>query len=278
MKLYDKTATQTARLITRNYSTSFYMSVNMLEKEIREAIFSVYGFVRLADEIVDTFHEHDKAYLLDKFESDLKDALKQKISLNPALQAFQKTVTQYLIPYDLIDAFLRSMRMDLNKQVYENKEETGEYIYGSANVVGLMCLKIFTKNDSAMYERLKHPAMMLGSAFQKVNFLRDLNADIEGLDRVYFCECKEKGLDESSKQRIIDEISNEFREAYKGIKLLPGRSRLAVLTAYYYYIQLLRKIESTPASEVMQSRIRVSDTHKMLLLFKAMFYYKLKLI
>lgn len=278
MKLYDKTATQTARLITRNYSTSFYMSVNMLEKEIREAIFSVYGFVRLADEIVDTFHEYDKLYLLDKFESDLKDALKHKISLNPALQAFQKTVNQYLIPYDLIDAFLRSMRMDLNKQVYESKEETGKYIYGSANVVGLMCLKIFTKNNSNMYEKLKHPAMMLGSAFQKVNFLRDLNADIENLNRVYFCECKESGLDEVSKDNIVNEIRNEFHEAYKGIKLLPGRSRLAVLTAYYYYLQLLRKIELTPASEVMQTRIRVSDTIKLLLLTKAMFYYKLKII
>lgn len=278
MNLYDKTAIQTSRLITRNYSTSFYMSVRLLEKDIREAIFSVYGFVRLADEIVDTFHEHDKLYLLDKFESDLKDALKHKISLNPALQSFQKTVNQYLIPYDLIDAFLKSMRMDLNKQVYESKEETGDYIYGSANVVGLMCLKIFTKNDSNMYEKLKHPAMMLGSAFQKVNFLRDLNADIEGLNRVYFCECKESGLDEASKLRIVKEIRDEFNEAYKGIKLLPGRSRLAVLTAYYYYIQLLQKIELTPASEVMQTRVRVSDTFKLLLLTKAMFYYKLKLI
>lgn len=278
MNLYEKTAIQTARLITRNYSTSFYMSVKLLEKDVREAIFSVYGFVRLADEIVDTFHEYNKMYLLDKFESDLKDALEHKISLNPALHAFQKTVELYQIPYELIDAFLRSMRMDLDKQVYENKEETGDYIYGSANVVGLMCLKIFTNNDRQMYEQLKQPAMMLGSAFQKVNFLRDLNADIEGLDRVYFCECKESGLDEASKQRIVNEIRDEFHEAYKGIKLLPGRSRLAVLTAYNYYLQLLRKIESTPASEVMHTRVRVSDSHKMLLLCKAMFYYKLKLI
>lgn len=278
MNLYEKTAIQTARLITRNYSTSFYMSVKLLEKDVREAIFSVYGFVRLADEIVDTFHEYNKMYLLDKFESDLKDAFEHKISLNPALHAFQKTVELYQIPYELIDAFLRSMRMDLDKQVYENKEETGDYIYGSANVVGLMCLKIFTNNDRQMYEQLKQPAMMLGSAFQKVNFLRDLNADIEGLDRVYFCECKESGLDEASKQRIVNEIRDEFHEAYKGIKLLPGRSRLAVLTAYNYYLQLLRKIESTPASEVMHTRVRVSDSHKMLLLCKAMFYYKLKLI
>lgn len=278
MDLFTKTSFLTSKAVTREYSTSFYLSTNLLEEDIKDAIFSVYGFVRFADEIVDTFHDFDKLSLLDKFESDMKDAIQQKISLNPILQSFQYTVNKFKISFNLIDSFMQSMKLDLSKQKYESKEETESYIYGSANVVGLMCLKIFTNNDKSLYEELENPAMMLGSAFQKVNFLRDLKADFEGLERSYFSNTDLKNFDENSKSRIIDEINAEFAEAKKGIRRLPGRSRFAVLTAYYYYLHLLKKIKSTPASSVMEMRVRISNFMKILLLIKAMFMYKFKLI
>jgi len=278
MDIYSKTTFTTARFITKSYSTSFYMSARLLEKDMQQAIFGIYGFVRFADEIVDTFHNFDKAKLLSAFESDLKDAIDQKISMNPVLHAFQQVVHQYNIPYELIDAFMQSMRADLNKQVYQNREETEHYIYGSANVVGLMCLKVFTKGDEVYYDKLREPAMKLGSAFQKVNFLRDIKTDINELHRTYFSNIEFNEFNEDAKCAIVKEIKLEFKEAYKGIKQLPGRSKLAVLTAYFYYLTLLKKIESTPSCKIMEMRIRISNFKKTLLLMKAMFMYKFKLI
>lgn len=278
MDTYSKTTFITSRFITKSYSTSFYMSARLLEKDMQQAIFGIYGFVRFADEIVDTFHDFDKAKLLSDFESDLKDAIDLKISLNPVLHAFQLIVNQYKIPYELIDAFMQSMKADLNKQVYRTKEETDNYIHGSANVVGLMCLKVFTKGDEAHYNSLRVPAMKLGSAFQKVNFLRDINSDISELQRTYFSNINFNDFNDDAKQTLINEIKLEFEEAYEGIKHLPGRSKLAVLTAYMYYLNLLRKIELTPSCKIMEMRIRISDFKKTLLLIKAMFMYKFKLI
>jgi len=278
MELYDKTTFESSKLIARNYSTSFFFSSNLLKKEDKKAIFAIYGFVRVADEIVDTFHQYNKQALLDDFEDELKKAIEQGISTNPVLHSFQLTIRKYNIPYSLIAAFMHSMRMDLEKKVYESREETEEYVHGSANVVGLMCLKVFTNNNEEEYNRLKRPAMKLGSAFQKVNFLRDLNADINGLNRVYFSDYDFEHFDETAKKAISKEIREEFDEAYQGIKQLPGRSRLAVLTAYYYYMQLLRRIELTPPQQVMNARISVPNSIKFLLLIKAMFVYKLKLI
>jgi phytoene/squalene synthetase len=249
-----------------------------LKRRHREAIFSVYGFVRFADEIVDTFHDADQQYLLMKFEEDLKDSLDRGISMNPVLHSFQKTVHEFAIPYELIDAFLRSMKTDLEKKVYSSDEETADYIYGSANVVGLMCLKIFTGNDDEQYNNLKKPAMMLGSAFQKVNFLRDLASDIHNLSRIYFYGYNFDHFDEESRDRLVNEIQLEFNEAAKGIALLPGRSRLAVLTAYYYYLHLLKKIASTNPAMIMNARTRITNTMKFALLVKSMLMYKLKLI
>lgn len=278
MEIYNKATFKTSQLITKCYSTSFYSAVSMLEKDMRSAVFGVYGFVRLADEIVDTFHDYNKEKLLDKLETDLKEAISEKISTNPVLHAFQLVVNEYDIPYELIDAFMLSMKADLNKKSYTNKDETEQYIYGSANVVGLMCLKIFTRGNKKLYEELKSPAMKLGSAFQKVNFLRDLKTDMHDLQRTYFCNCRLDSFDEQAKNIIVGEVKAEFQEAYRGIRSLPGRSRLAVLTAYLYYSTLLKKIESTPSSQILHIRVRVSNFRKTLLLLKAMFMYKLKMI
>jgi phytoene/squalene synthetase len=278
MDLYAKTTFEISRLIARNYSTSFYLSSNLLKKEDKKAIFSIYGFVRIADEIVDTFHNYNKRELIDAFEHQLREALESGISTNPVLHSFQLTVRRYNIPYELIDAFMHSMKMDLEKTNYQSRAETEEYVHGSANVVGLMCLKVFTNNNEEEYNRLKFPAMKLGSAFQKVNFLRDLNADINGLNRTYFSEYDFGKFDEQAKGKLVKEIRGEFNEAYLGIRQLPGRSRLAVLTAYYYYMSLLKRIELTPPQQVMNARIRVPNYYKIILLLKAMIVYKLKLI
>jgi len=278
MNLYLKTAFKTSKLITRSYSTSFSTATRLFDKETRWAIYSVYGFVRFADEIVDTFHDYNKKYLLEKFEKDYYDALEHGISLNPVLHSFQKTVKQYNIPDEHIQAFLKSMKDDLNVTDYNAKSEINEYIYGSADVVGLMCLKVFCNGNEKMFKDLEVPAMKLGSAFQKVNFLRDLKADLQTLNRKYFPEIERSGFEEKDKLLIITDIENDFNEAFKGIKKLPKRSKLAVLIAYYYYKILLRKIKNTPAKKVIQTRIRVSNPKKLLLILKAIFVYKLKLI
>lgn len=278
MKLYDHTATKISKIVTTSYSTSFSMATGMLDKKHRDAIYAIYGFVRFTDEIVDTFHEFNKKELLNKFESDLEDALTQGISLNPILHSFQIVVKEYGIPYQYIDAFLTSMKYDLDKKNYENKLEADTYIYGSADVVGLMCLRVFTDGDEVYFNKLKKPAMKLGSAFQKVNFLRDLKNDTEDLGRIYFPNLVNGEFNEASKQIIIKDIEADFREAFEGIKQLPKSTRVAVLSAYYYYLELLLKIKNIPAKEIMISRVRISDSRKISLLIKAKVLCKLNRI
>jgi len=274
--LYDRVSFQLSREVTKGYSTSFYSASRLFSPEIRLAIWGIYGFVRLADEIVDTFNSFDQKMLLDKFEKDYYAAMKEGISLNPILQAFQKTVNSYEIPDTYIQAFLTSMRKDLVKKEYKDFQETAEYIYGSADVVGLMCLKVFCKKDELLFRELENSAMKLGSAFQKVNFLRDLHNDQKLLGRTYFPQIVGKRLDEETKQEIITDIKSDFLEANIGLRKLPLDARLAVSVAYDYYWTLLRKIELTPALEILDKRIRVNNIVKYKILAKAYVQLKLK--
>lgn len=278
MKLFNDMSFKTSKLITNTYSTSFSLATRLFDRETREAIYNIYGFVRVADEIVDTFHGYDRAYLLDKFESDYYEAMKYGISTNPVLHSFQNTVRKYDIPDEYVQAFIHSMRADLDVAKYTSKEQMNEYVYGSADVVGLMCLKVFCKENDYLFLRLKVSAMKLGSAFQKVNFLRDLKDDTENLGRNYFPELTYTELTESVKLLLIQDIENDFAIALQGIKMLPGRSKLAVLIAYYYYQNLLRKINRTPACSILRSRIRVSNAQKIRTLIKASIFYKLDLV
>lgn len=276
--IFDSISYECSRNVTKSYSTSFASAVKMLAPCIRQDIYNIYGFVRLADEIVDSFHDFDKTYLFERFEHDFYCALKNKISLNPVLNSFQHTVLKYDIPLDLIEAFMKSMKLDLSKKEYKTNQEYQEYIYGSADVVGLMCLKVFVKGDAAKYEELKNGAMKLGSAFQKVNFLRDLKADFEGLSRTYFPNTNLNQLDEISKQHIIKEIEADFAEGFEGIVNLPLEAKFGVYTAYVYYKKLLSKLKKTPSSEIKNTRIRVPDYEKLGLYAKCYFSYKLKLM
>lgn len=269
MKLYRKTAFKTSKVVTQNYSTSFSFATSLLNKKHSDAIYAIYGFVRFADEIVDTFHKHDKKKLLDQFEKDLYQSIEMGISLNPVLHSFQHVVKKYNIPSDYIKAFLTSMKYDLEKKVYKTKLESDNYIYGSADVVGLMCLRVFCDGDEKQFNELKIPAMKLGSAFQKVNFLRDLKDDTIKLGRTYFHNVDIKNFDDKTKNQIILDIKNDFAEAYQGIKKLPDDSKVAVLLAYYYYKNLLFKLEKTKARSIMQKRIRISNFKKIMLLLKA---------
>ncbi len=278
MELFNQTSVAISTQVTKSYSSSFFLSTTLLEKNVKQAIHGIYGFVRFADEIVDTMHDYDKLYLINKFEKDMQEALDQKISLNPILNSFQLAVNKYDIPYSYLAAFMKSMKMDIDKKKYNTQAETEEYVYGSANVVGLMCLKVFCYKQDTLFEELIEPASMLGSAFQKVNFLRDLRADVEELDRSYFPDFNKDTFDEVAKQKLIDEIENEFNIALVGLRRLPGRSRLAVLTAYTYYRTLLNKIKKTNAEEILQKRIRISNTRKMTLMCRAAIEYKLNLI
>jgi len=276
--IFDKVSFECSRNVTKSYSTSFSTAVKMLAPSIRQDIYNIYGFVRFADEIVDSFHDYDKADLLQLFEDNLHLALKDKISLNPILNSFQHTVTKYNIPMELIDAFMQSMKLDLVKNEYTTKQEYQEYIYGSADVVGLMCLKVFVKGNDEKYEELKHSAMRLGSAFQKVNFLRDLKADFEDLNRTYFPDTDLNKLDEVSKQKIVDEIEADFKEAYEGILHLPLEAKFGVYTAYVYYKKLLSKLKKTPSAEIKNTRIRVSDYQKLGLFAKCYVTYRLNFL
>ena len=276
--IFDKVSFECSRNVTKSYSTSFSTAVKMLAPSIRQDIYNIYGFVRFADEIVDSFHDYDKADLLQLFEENLHLALKDKISLNPILNSFQHTVTKYNIPMELIDAFMQSMKLDLVKNEYTTKQEYQEYIYGSADVVGLMCLKVFVKGNDEKYEELKHSAMRLGSAFQKVNFLRDLKADFEDLNRTYFPDTDLNKLDEVSKQKIVDEIEADFKEAYQGILHLPLEAKFGVYTAYVYYKKLLSKLKKTPSAEIKNTRIRVSDYQKLGLFAKCYVTYRLNIL
>ncbi|UMY65550.1 MULTISPECIES: phytoene/squalene synthase family protein [unclassified Flavobacterium] len=276
--LFDTVSFDCSRKVTSTYSTSFSAAVRMLAPSIRQDIHNIYGFVRFADEIVDTFHEYDKQRLFDAFEHDLERALADGISLNPILNSFQHTVRKYSIGRDLIDAFMHSMRLDLSKSVYETKEEYAQYIYGSADVVGLMCLTVFVKGNREKYEALKGAAVKLGSAFQKVNFLRDLKADFEGLNRTYFPGTDLNRLDEAAKMEIVREIEADFADAYDGIRLLPMEAKFGVYTAYVYYRRLLTKLKKTPSSELVAARVRVPNYEKFGLFAKSYIVYRFNFV
>lgn len=276
--LYDQVSFETSKLVTKSYSSSFSSATSLLDPEIREAIYSIYGFVRYADEIVDTFHGYDKEYLLSKFESDFYEGLRRGISMNPILHSFQQTVRKYHISDDHIRAFLRSMRSDLSKNVYMNEKEMSDYIYGSADVVGLMCLKVFVNGDEGLFNHLKVPAMKLGSAFQKVNFLRDLKDDTEALNRKYFPQLSNTAFDNKAKDQIIQSIDEDFEAALIGIRQLSGRSKLAVYVAYQYYCVLLKKLKRSSASSILNRRVRVSGPIKVLLLMKSLADFQFRLI
>ena len=275
---YDKVTENCSKIVTQSYSTSFSLATKMLDSSIRNHIYNIYGFVRFADEIVDTFHDFPKEELLNRFEKDLNFSLDKKISLNPILNSFQLTVNKYNIDRKLISAFLKSMRWDLNKNIYKTDKEYKEYIYGSADVVGLMCLKVFVKGDDNLYFKLKPAAMSLGSAFQKVNFLRDLKKDYQELDRTYFPNVDFNHFDEETKTNIIKEIENDFNLALKGIFDLPIESRFGVYTAYKYYNKLLKKLKNIPSKKIQNARIRVPNYQKMGVFARSYLKYRLNLL
>ena len=277
-EIFDIVSRTCSKNVTNAYSTSFSLATKMLAPTIRQDIYNIYGFVRFADEIVDSFHDYDKETLFNRFEKDLQNALKDKISLNPILNSFQHTVNRYKINQHLIDSFMKSMRLDLSKKEYITETDYKEYIYGSADVVGLMCLKVFVKGDTEKYEELKDSAMHLGSAFQKVNFLRDLKEDFEDLSRTYFPNTNLKALDEISKQRIIEEIEEDFSKGHEGILKLPAEAKFGVFMAYRYYKRLLKKLQRTPAIEIKNTRIRVPNYEKFGLLTRSYVKYQLKLV
>lgn len=277
-KLFDDVSFKCSKLVTKSYSTSFSLAVYMLSPSIRDAIYSIYGFVRFADEIVDSFHDYDKENLINDFEKEYYKSFNLGISLNPILNSFQHTVKQYNITDDMIQAFLKSMKLDLIKSDYNSKTEYEDYIYGSADVVGLMCLKVFVAGKEHKYEELKVEAMRLGSAFQKVNFLRDLKDDNLILNRNYFPGVDLNSFDEKAKKMIINEIQEDFEVAYQGILKLPIEAKFGVYTAFVYYKKLLKKLENTPCHEIGNERIRVSNYTKAGLLAKSFVSYKLKLV
>ncbi|MGZ5243704.1 MAG: phytoene/squalene synthase family protein [Bacteroidia bacterium] len=277
MQLYSKTAFACSEIITRSYSTSFALAIKTLDKRFRAPICGIYGFVRFADEIVDTFHDHDKKSLLENYKKETYRAIYEGISLNPVLHAFQEVVNTYEISLDHVEQFLRSMEMDLETSTHA-QQSFEEYIYGSAEVVGLMCLQVFCEGDKQKYESLKPFACKLGSAFQKVNFLRDVQSDFEERGRVYFPGVEWKSFNNLSKEQIENGIQQDFNEAYKGILMLPEGARLGVYLAYKYYLSLFSKIKKVPAAQIMQSRIRVSNQKKIALLLQSYVSKKLNYI
>ena len=276
--IFDTVSQSCSRTLTQSYSTSFSLATRILGAEMSKHIYNIYGFVRLADEIVDSFHDYDKEKLFDLFTYNLDQALENKISLNPILNAFQHTYHAYRLDREHIDAFMKSMRQDLHKTEYKTHEEFREYIYGSADVVGLMCLKVFVDGDAEQYKALEEAAMALGSAFQKVNFLRDLKADFDSLNRTYFPDTDLNHLDEASKEKIITDIEGDFATALVGIRALPIKARLGVYVAYRYYRRLLIKLKKTPADRIKETRIRISNYKKMELLTRSYVKYQLRLI
>ena len=272
--LFDQVSTQCSRMTTRAYSTSFSAGIYFLRKDLRDPVYAIYGFVRFADEIVDSFEGYDKKYLLQKFKADTYEAIEAKISLNPILNSFQHVIHQYEIDLELIEIFLNSMEMDLEETAH-SRSSYDRYILGSAEVVGLMCLCVFTEGCKKKYAELKPYAMKLGSAFQKVNFLRDLKADYQHLGRSYFPNVDLSGFSLEAKREIEKEIDSEFKEALVGIKKLPSSSRGGVYLAYVYYYSLFKKIRSIPAQRIMQERIRISNGHKLRLMFNSMLQFKL---
>ena len=278
VQLFDDVSIRVSKIVTKSYSTSFSFAVSLLDKETKDAIYSIYGFVRFSDEIVDTFHDFNKKELLTDFENSYYKAYAEGISLNPVLHSFMRTVKKYSIPDDLIQAFLKSMKADLGKIGRYTKPESDEYIYGSAEVVGLMCLCVFVNGDRNIYEELKRPAKKLGSAFQKVNFLRDLRNDLKDLDRSYFPEIENNNFGNEEKKKIIEDIEEDFSEALPGIKMLPQNAKLPVYIAYSFYVKLLKKIKHISAEELINARPRINDFQKLLIMAKAFFIVKMRLI
>ncbi|MFN4811104.1 MAG: phytoene/squalene synthase family protein [Bacteroidota bacterium] len=275
--LYHRNSFKCSKITTQNYSTSFSLGILSLNKKFRDPIYGIYGFVRFADEIVDTFHEHNKLELIERFEHDTYAAIKERISLNPILNSFQKVVNEYGIDYELIDRFLKSMKMDLNKKDYEQLSYE-DYILGSAEVVGLMCLRVFTEGDNTYYQALKPQAMRLGAAFQKINFLRDLKADYFALGRAYFPGFELDKFNEQKKKQIELDIEQDFKAGLEGIKQLPRGARFGVYVAYVYYYSLFTKIQSLSASTILSERIRIPDFRKYALIISCYFRHTLNLI
>lgn len=275
--LYDKISHKSSKMITQTYSTSFAMGIKFLAKRFHAPIYGIYGFVRLADEIVDSFHGYNKHQLLSDFKVETYKSIDQKISLNPILNSFQEVVNKYQIDEWTIETFLKSMEMDLEKNSYD-QEGYEAYILGSAEVVGLMCLSVFTEGNKEQYEALKPYAMKLGSAFQKINFLRDFKADSAALGRLYFPQLKTKIFDQETKNEIEEDILNDFKMGLEGIKLLPKDARFGVYVAYIYYSQLLAKIIDMPAHQIMEQRVRISDKRKYALFFGSYFRHSFNLI
>ena len=277
MDLFHTVSEKCSQVVTEKYSTSFSSAIRLLHKDLRTPIFNIYGFVRFADEIVDTFHDYDKKALLEQFRKETYEAIDRGISCNPILNSFQCTVNRYNISGDLIETFFQSMAMDLCKQEYQ-KEEFNEYIYGSAEVVGLMCLYVFCEGRKDTYEQLKSSARSLGAAFQKVNFLRDIRADYLGLSRVYFPGCDFNNFTENQKEQIERDIHNDFNEAYKGIIRLPLKARFGVYVAYKYYLSLFKKIKKMKPALVLEQRIRIPNYSKLMIILRAGVKNQLRLI
>ena len=275
--LFDRVSLRCSRLTTRAYSTSFSLGIRCLDKELRDPIYSIYGFVRFADEIVDTFHGFDQEVLLERFKKETYLSIRERISLNPILNSFQFTVNKYNIEEELIEQFLKSMQMDLTK-VYHDDRSFKEYILGSAEVVGLMCLRVFCKGDHKTFDNLKPYAMRLGSAFQKINFLRDLQADYIGLGRTYFPDVNMEHFDDASKKAIEINIKEDFDEGFKGIKQLPRSARFGVYVAYVYYLALFRKIQNMSTESILSSRISIRKRHKARLLAYSFVKHQLNLL
>ena len=276
--LFDQVSHQSSKIVTESYSTSFSLATRILSNKIRQDIYNIYGFVRFADEIVDSFHDYNKAELFARFERSLEEALTDRISLNPILNSFQETVHRYKIDREYINSFMKSMNWDLSKKIYLSDEEYKAYIYGSADVVGLMCLKVFVKGDNLLFKSLKDSAMHLGSAFQKVNFLRDLKADHEHLERSYFPNVDMNAFDEDSKQAIIKEIEADFSAGLEGIFQLPNDAKFGVYTAYKYYLRLLKKLKKTPSTQIKSKRIRVPNYQKVDVLARSFIRYQFNLL
>lgn len=277
MELYNKTCFECSKIITNKYSTSFSLGIKAFDKKLQYPIYAIYGFVRYADEIVDTFHDQDKNSLIARFKADTFLAIAEQISLNPVLQSFQLVVNRYQIDHALIHAFLKSMEMDLDKTAYTD-DSYKEYIYGSAEVVGLMCLGIFCEGDKTKYDQLLPKAKSLGAAFQKINFLRDIKSDFEDRGRTYFPEVDFTQFTEADKKQIETDIQIDFDDAFEGIKKLPKSAKLGVYIAYVYYLALFKKIRNTPANTIAQQRIRVSDAHKLVLMALSIIKTKLQML
>jgi 15-cis-phytoene synthase len=277
IQLFHTVSENCSRMVTENYSTSFSSAIRLLHKDLQVPIHNIYGFVRFTDEIVDSFHEYDKAFLLQQFKEATYDALQRGISLNPVLNSFQRTVNEYNIDTSLVDSFFRSMESDLSKSVYDQKDYT-EYIYGSAEVVGLMCLYVFCEGKTGLYKELEQSARALGAAFQKVNFLRDFKADYNGLSRIYFPGCDFNNFTEQQKKEIEEDIHHDFHTAYRGILKLPVKARFGVYVAYKYYTSLFNKIIKTKPARVLEERISIPNYRKALIILRAGVKNQLRLI